>query len=75
MNTRRTAARRLDEEIANVGVSPQGNQVPPLEEGANDDKALVDRPPFTDGVINADLFKWPKPLLPKCKPLLLKLKP
>ena len=51
MNTRRTTARRLDEEIANVGVSPQGNQVPPLEEGANDDQDPVNPPPLKDGDI------------------------
>ncbi|TMW93528.1 hypothetical protein EJD97_011534 [Solanum chilense] len=51
MNTLRTGARRLDEEIANAGVSPQGNQVPPLEEGANDDQDPVNPPPLKDGDI------------------------
>ena len=39
MNTRREAARRLDEEIANVRVPPHGNQDHPLEEVANDNQA------------------------------------
>ena len=39
MNTRRIDAQRLDEEIANVGASPRGNQVPLLKEVANDDQA------------------------------------
>ncbi|TMW97867.1 hypothetical protein EJD97_004878 [Solanum chilense] len=51
MNTRRTAARRLDEEISNAGVSPRGNQVPPLEEVPNDDQAPVSPPLLTDGDI------------------------
>ena len=48
MNTRRTATRRLDEEIANAGVPPQGNQVPSLKEVVNDDQALENPPPLTD---------------------------
>ncbi|TMX05864.1 hypothetical protein EJD97_006910 [Solanum chilense] len=53
MNTRRTAARELDEEISNAGVPPRGNQVPPLEEVANDDQAHVNPPPLTDGDVRA----------------------
>ena len=34
-----------------MGVSPQGNQVPPLEEGANDDQDPVNPPPLKDGDI------------------------
>ena len=45
MNTRRNAARRLEEEIANAGVPPCGDQVPPLENDVNDDQALVNPPP------------------------------
>ena len=48
MNTRRTSARRLDEEKANAGVPSRGNEVPPLEEVANDDQALVNPSPLTD---------------------------
>ena len=39
MNTRRNAARRLEEEIANAGVPPCGDQVPSLKEDANVDQA------------------------------------
>ena len=53
MNIWRTTAQRLDEEIANAGIPPRGNQVPPLEEVANDDKALVNHPPLIDGDIKA----------------------
>ncbi|TMX02816.1 hypothetical protein EJD97_019654 [Solanum chilense] len=41
MNTRRIVSRRLDEEIANAGVFPGGNLVPPLEEFCNDYRAPV----------------------------------
>ena len=53
MNTWRSTARRLDEQIDNAGVPPHGNQDPPLEEVANDDKALVNHPPLIDGDIKA----------------------
>ncbi|TMW99834.1 hypothetical protein EJD97_001873 [Solanum chilense] len=56
MNTRRNEARRLDEEIANAGAPPRGNQVPPLEEDVNDDQASVNPPPLTDGDIRAALL-------------------
>ena len=36
MNTRRSAAQRLGEEISNAEVHPFGNQDPPLEEVPND---------------------------------------
>ena len=49
MNTLRGVEQRLDEEIANVGVPPQGNQVPPLEEVANEDLALANPSAFMDG--------------------------
>ena len=49
MKTLRT--RRLEEEIANAGATPCGEQVPPLEEDANFDQAPVNRPPLEDGDI------------------------
>ena len=49
MNIRRTDAWILDEDIANAGAPPRGNQVPPLEKVTNDDQALVNRPPMEDG--------------------------
>ena len=48
MNTQRNVARRLDEEIANAGALPRGNQVPLLEDVSNDDQAPVYPPPMTD---------------------------
>ena len=47
MNTRRNAAQRLEEEIANTGVPPSGDKVPPIEEDVNDDQAPVNPPPMT----------------------------
>ncbi|TMW98012.1 hypothetical protein EJD97_004637 [Solanum chilense] len=56
MNTRRIAARILDEEIANVGVPPRGNQVPHFEEVANDDQAREKAElPLTNSKM------WPRP--------------
>ncbi|TMW94055.1 hypothetical protein EJD97_010796, partial [Solanum chilense] len=51
MNTLRTTAQSMDEEIVNVGTPPRGNQVPPLEENANDDQAPINPPPLMDGEI------------------------
>ena len=45
MNTIRIVEQILEEEIANAGVHPHGDQVPPLEEGMNDDQALANTPP------------------------------
>ena len=45
MNTRRNEARRLEEEIGNVGDPPRDDQVPLLKEGGNDDQASVNPPP------------------------------
>ena len=50
-----------------------GDLVPPLEEEVKYDQAMVD-PPLTDGAIRDALFNWPKPLLPKNKIPLLKIK-
>ena len=60
MNTRRNAARRLEEEIANGGVPPLGDQVPPFEEDVNDDQAPMDPPPLTNEFIRADLLQMDK---------------
>ena len=48
---------RLEEDIVNVGVPPRGDQVPPLEEDAYDDYALVNSPPLMDKNIRATLFQ------------------
>ena len=56
MNTRRNVTRWVEKEISNAGVPPRGDQVPPLEEDANDDQAPID-PLLTDGSIRAALFQ------------------
>ncbi|TMW82940.1 hypothetical protein EJD97_003784 [Solanum chilense] len=43
MNTRRNATGRLDREIANAGVPPRDDQVPPIEEVANDYQTPVNQ--------------------------------
>ena len=57
MNTRRNASQILEKEIANAGVPPHGDQVPPLEEDVNNDQAPVNPPPLTDENIRATLFQ------------------
>ena len=41
MNSRRNATQRLEEEIVNAGAPTYGDQVPPLEEDSNMEKALT----------------------------------
>ena len=48
INTRRNTARRLEEEVANAGAPPCGDQVPPLEENTNVDQALANPLPMTE---------------------------
>ena len=48
INTRRNATRRLEEEIANAGAPPRGEQVPPLEEDSNVEQKSVNPLPLTD---------------------------
>ena len=74
MNTQRNETRRLEEEIANAGVPPHGDQVPPSEEYVNDDQAPADTP-LTDGAIRAALFKMAKAITTNHNPPLLKPKP
>ena len=57
MNTWRNTTRKLEEEIANAGGPPRGNQVPPLEEEFNDDQAPPNPSPLlTDGDIRDALL-------------------
>ncbi|TMX04502.1 hypothetical protein EJD97_007967 [Solanum chilense] len=63
MNTRRTVARRHDEEIANAGFPPRGNQVPTLEKVANDDQAL----PMTDGDIRETFLQMAQTITTQAK--------
>lgn len=57
MNFRRNTGRRLEEEIANAGAPPYGEQVTPLEEDFNMEQASVNHPPWTDGDISAALIQ------------------
>ena len=57
MNTQRNAARKLEEEIANVGAPPRGEQVPPLEEDVNMEKVSVNSPPLMDENIRNALLQ------------------
>ena len=57
MNTRRTTARRVREDVANEGVTPQGNQVPSQVQAAANDLVLVNPSAMTDGEVLEDLFQ------------------
>ena len=51
VNTKRSATRTVEEEIANARVPPQGNQAPPQEQASQGDQALVNPPAMSDGEI------------------------
>ena len=57
LRTQRNAARRLEEEITNVGAPPHGHQVPPLKQGANMEQAPVNPPPLKDENIRTTLLQ------------------
>lgn len=49
MNRRRAAARRVEDDLGNAGVLPQGNQAPPPDNQAlQGEKALINPQPITD---------------------------
>ena len=48
MNTRRNAAQRIEEEVANAGASSHNEKVPPLEENSNVDQAPANHPPMKE---------------------------
>ena len=48
MNTRRNAAGRLEEEIANAEAPPHGDQFPPIEKGETVGLSPINPPPLTD---------------------------
>ncbi len=56
MNARMNATQKHEEEIANAGVSPHVEKVPPVEEDANMEQALVNPSPLTDENIRTTLF-------------------
>ena len=57
MNTRRNAAWRLEEEIANARDPPRGDQVPPLEKDVYDEQVPLNPPPLMDENIRASFFQ------------------
>ena len=56
MNTRRNAAQRLEQKIANVGVPSYVYQDPTLNDDGNDDQAPVNPLTLTDENIRVSLF-------------------
>ena len=57
MNTRRTVARRVGKDIANIGAIPQGNRNAPEVQDVANDQVPVNPPAMTDCEVRADLFQ------------------
>ena len=57
MNTRRNVAQRFEEEIANAGVPPHDEQVPPLEEDANVEQAPANPSSMTEAEMRDILYQ------------------
>ena len=56
INTRRTAATRVGEEIVNAGVIPQGNRNAPEVQAGSNDQVPVNPSAMTDGDVWSPLF-------------------
>ena len=67
MNTRRTTARRVGEEIANVGATPQGNWVRPQVQATANYKVLVNPSAIKDGEVREDLFEMSRDITTHAK--------
>ena len=57
LNTQRKDTQIIDEDIANAGASPCGNQHPPPKEVANDDEAPTNFLAMTDVDIREDFLQ------------------
>ena len=57
MKTRRTTTRKVGEEIANAGATPQGNQVPLQEQVAANDQVSVNPPAMNDSEVREALLQ------------------
>ena len=68
MNTWRNATQRVEEEIANVGVPPRGDQAPPLEKDVNDDQASANPPPSTNENIRDALLQMAQAVMSQSNP-------
>ena len=73
MNIRRTDARKVGEDIANAGASPEGNRNDLLVQLAANDQVLVNPLAIIDVEVRTYLSKWTKTSPPKLKPSRLKL--
>ena len=51
MTTRRAVARKVEEEIANAGITPHDNQAPVEEQDHLGDQAPVNTPAMIDGTL------------------------
>ena len=68
MIARKAAKRRVEEEIANAGALPQGNQVPPQEQIPLGGQVPVNPPAMTDGEIMPTFYVCLQPLILNIKP-------
>ena len=75
MNTRRNAAWNLEKDIANEGVPPRCDKVPPLEEDVNDDQAQVNPPPLMYGDIRNTFLQMSLAITTQPQAIVLNLKP
>ena len=57
MNIQRNVSQRLEKVIANAGVPPRGDKVPPLEKDLNDDKSTANPPTLNDENIRSALLQ------------------
>ena len=57
MNTWSSMTWKNEEEIANAGVPPRGDKVPPLEKDLNDDKSTANPPALNDENIRSALLQ------------------
>ena len=65
MDTRRTTARRVEEEVANAGATPQGNRIPCQEKVVVNDQVPINPPAMTDGEVRASVLKMAQAITTK----------
>ena len=70
MNRRRKSARRVGEEIANVGATLLGNRNSPQVQAAANDQVQVNPPAMTDGEVRAALFQMAQAITTQAQSIL-----
>ena len=70
---RRTVARRVGKDIANIGAIPQGNRNAPKVQDAANDQVTVNPPVMTDAKVREALLLMDQAINTKLNPSRLKL--